>query len=339
MSQTVLLTGASGYIAKHIALQLLRAGHRVRGSARTLDKAEAVRADLAEHLDDETAADGFEPVALSLTSDDGWDAAMEGVDVLMHTASPFPLEQPKDENEVIGPAVDGARRALEAAARAGVKRVILTSSIVAITDGDLPPGKDRFDEDDWTDISRPAVNAYGKSKTLAERKAWEIAEAHGLDLTVINPGFVLGAPLGGGYGTSVQVIARILAAKDPAVPQIGFRCVDVGDIAALHIAAMDQPQTVGQRILGADRFLWFGDMADLIAAAIPARKIVTRRAPNVLIRLLALFDGSLRGIVPNLGKRVEVSNERAKAVLGRDLRDVRESVVETAQWLAAREAG
>lgn len=333
MSQSILLTGVSGYIAKHIALLLLEAGHRVRGSARTVEKGEAVRATLRSHLSDPAAADRFEVVALDLTSDAGWDAAMEGMDVLMHTASPFPMDQSRNPEAIIGPAKDGTRRALEAAARVGVSRVVLTSSTVAITGAPLPAGKTDYDENDWSDPDLPEVNGYGASKTLAERLAWEIAKEKGLSLTVINPGFVLGPPLDDVFGTSIDVMKRILNAEDPAVPRIGFSTVDVRDIAAMHVAALDHPDSAGQRIAGVAGFLWFGDIAEAVAAAAPDRKIVTRKAPNFVVRLLALFDPTLKSVVPSLGKRSEVSNARAKAVLGQEFRDLNATITETARWL------
>lgn len=335
MPRTVLVTGATGYIAKHIVLQLLDAGHTVVASARRLDRAAELRTALAPHLDDPASLDRLRIVALDLTRDDGWPQAMEGVDALMHTASPFPMVQPRDAEEVIRPAVDGTLRALGAARRAGVSRVVLTSSIAAIMGGDLPPGRNAFTEDDWTDTAHPVATPYVKSKTLAERAAWDFtrAEAPGIALTTINPGFVIGPPLDRNYGTSIQAIERLLQAKDPMLPRFGFCVVDVRDVAAMHVAALERPDTAGKRYIGAERFMWFQEMAAYLRTVFPDRRIVTRGAPDFVVRLLALFDPSIRTIVPTLGRRDEVSNARARADLGIAFRSAEEALHASAAWL------
>lgn len=329
MSQTVLLTGITGFLAKHIALGLLNAGYTVRGSLRSPARADEVRDALRGHLKDAAALDRLSFVPLDLARDEGWAEAMAGCDVLMHTASPFPLDQPKDENEVIRPAVDGTLRALKAATEAGVHRVILTSSTVAVSGY---AGDGRIDESNWTDLNGPGITPYIKSKTLAEQAAWTHAEAHPeLKLTVINPGFILGPALDAHYGTSLQVIERVLAAKDPAIPQFGFSTVDVRDVADMHVAAIAMPASEGKRILSVADFLWFSGIAQTVAARYPDRRIVTRRAPNLLVRLLAVFDPTLRQIVPSLGKRSDVSNARAREVFGMSFRPLDEAVATAAQ--------
>ncbi|MEJ6404369.1 NAD-dependent epimerase/dehydratase family protein [Yoonia sp. 2307UL14-13] len=335
MPQTVLLTGATGYIAKHIALQLLNAGYDVRGTVRSISRAAEVADAVRPHLNGTTDLDTrLTCVALDLSRDDGWDEAMAGVDILMHTASPFPLVQPKDADDVIRPAVDGALRAVKAAHNAGVKRIVMTSSTAAISGCALSTGQTAYDENNWTDTTDDRVNPYGKSKTLAERAVWDYAKEYPeLKVTMINPGFVVGAPLDKTFGTSVEVIARILRAKDPMVPQFGFTCVDVRDVAETHVTVIDKPETHGQRIMIVDRFMWFVDMAKAIKAAYPNRKVVTRVAPNFFVRLLGIFDPAVRSIVPDLGKRQAMDNARAAATLGRPMRPVPEAVVDTATYL------
>lgn len=336
MSQIVLLTGASGYIAKHVAAALLNKGYQVRGSVRSLARGAEVRAAVAPELADATGLDHrLTFVALDLAADDGWDAALEGVDVLMHTASPFPLEQPKNENEIIRPAVDGTLRALRAAHKAGVTRVVMTSSVVAISPGRLPAGKAAHTEADWTDILDPIVSAYGKSKTLAERAAWDFVakEAPGMALTTINPSLVIGPPLDQNYGTSVSLIERILAAKDPMLPNICFGCVDVRDVAAMHVAVLDKAETAGERFIASDRTMTFVEIAKALKAGLPDRKIVTRQAPSFVFRLLARFDKSIKTILPILDQRDEFSNAKARDRLGITFRDTRESMVDTAKTL------
>lgn len=334
-AKTVLVTGATGYIAKHLVLQLLQAGYTVVGSARSVSREAELKAALEPHLSDASALDRLRVVALDLSTDEGWDAAMDGVDVLMHTASPFPLTQPKDEQETIRPAVDGALRAVKAAQAAGITRVIMTSSTVAIMNTDLPPGRTAYDESDWTDLNSPTSNPYVKSKTMAERAVWDwqAKDAPDMQITMINPAFVQGAPLDKNFGTSIRVVERLLSGKDPMLPNFGFPCVDVRDIALMHIRALEKPESIGKRFAGVEQFIWFAEMAELLKTDHPDRKIVTRVAPNFVIRLLALFDASIRSIVPVLGRRDEVSNAQARDILGIEFRDARESVRDAGAYL------
>lgn len=336
MPQTVLLTGASGYIAKHIALQLLEAGYTVRGTVRSLSRGAEVMEAVRPHLSDPTDLEQrLTFVALDLNKDEGWDAAMQGVDVLMHTASPFPLAQPKNPEDLIRPAVDGALRALRAAHGAGITRVVLTSSTAAISGSDLPPGDSTFDETNWTNPDAPGITPYVQSKTLAEKAAWDFvsSEAPQINLTVINPGFVLGAPLDSNFGTSIDVIARLLRGKDPMLPNIGFSTVDVRDVAEMHVTVIDKPETHGQRIMTVDSFMTFADIAKAIKAAFPGRKIVTRVAPDFVIRFLGRFDPAIRSIIPALGKVDKSDNSRARATLGRQLHQAHKAAVSSAKYL------
>ena len=336
MTQTVLLTGASGYIAKHIALQLLEAGYNVRGTVRDLSRGTEVTDAIRPHLkDDSNLETRLAFVALDLTTDTGWTEAMDGVDVLMHTASPFPLDQPKNEDDLIRPAVDGAMRALRAAHAAGVKRVILTSSTAAISGSALPAGDISFDETNWTDPTDPDAGAYVRSKTLAEQAAWNFVskDAPDMHLTTINPGFVLGAPLDQHFGTSIQVIERLLRGKDPMLPDIGFSTVDVQDVAEMHVTVINKPETFGQRIMTVDSFLTFKDIAQAVKAAFPSRRIPTRVAPNFLIRILGRFDPTIKSIIPGLGRVDKIDNSRARATIGRGMRQARKSVVSSATYL------
>ena len=336
MTQTVLLTGASGYIAKHIALQLLEAGYNVRGTVRDLSRGTEVTDAIRPHLkDDSNLETRLAFVALDLTTDTGWTEAMDGVDVLMHTASPFPLDQPKNEDDLIRPAVDGAMRALRAAHAAEVKRVILTSSTAAISGSALPAGDISFDETNWTDPTDPDAGAYVRSKTLAEQAAWNFVskDAPDMHLTTINPGFVLGAPLDQHFGTSIQVIERLLRGKDPMLPDIGFSTVDVQDVAEMHVTVINKPETFGQRIMTVDSFLTFKDIAQAVKAAFPSRRIPTRVAPNFLIRILGRFDPTIKSIIPGLGRVDRIDNSRARATIGRGMRQARKSVVSSATYL------
>ncbi len=334
--KTVLLTGASGYIAKHIALQLLEAGYHVRGTVRDIARSAEVNDAIAAHLSDTDNLDQrLTFAALDLNSDDNWADAMAGIDTVLHTASPFPMVQPKDENDLIRPAVDGAVRALKAANNAGIKRVIMTSSTAAINGSALPPGDTAYSETNWTNPDDADITPYTKSKTLAELAAWDYVRDHApeMKLTIINPGFVVGPPLDNKFGTSVQVIERILRAKDPMLPNFGFTAVDVRDVAEMHVHAIQNTETFGQRIMTVDRFIMFAEMAKAIKAAYPQRRVVTRTAPDFVVRLLGIFDPAIRQIVPSLGRIEKIDNSRAMKTLGRGMRQTPKSVVETAAHL------
>ncbi len=329
MADHILLTGISGFIAKHVALKLLGAGYAVRGTLRRLDRAEEVRKALRPHLNAE-AMERLSFVQADLEDDAGWSAAMADVAAVVHTASPFPVEQPKDAQVLIRPAVEGTLRVLKAAREAGVRRVILTSSTAAVVDGGV---KGMQDETNWADLTRPDVSVYTRSKTLAERAAWEFARREGLALTVINPGFVLGPPLDANFGSSVGVVRRILRGRDPLVPMLGFVCVDVRDVAEMHLRALQRPETAGKRYLATSGSMTMPDMAHVLKQAHPGRRIPTGVAPKLVLRLLALFDPQIRAILPSLGQLHEVSNARAAAEMGMDFVPPADALKATADWL------
>ena len=337
--QTILLTGITGYIAKHIAAQLLDEGYAVRGSMRSMKRVQEVNAAIAKGVSDPSVLTRLSFCELDLTKDTGWNNAAMGVDAIVHTASPFPMTAPKDEDDLLKPAVDGMLRALKAATEAKVDRVVITSSTAAISGSELPDGKDAYDEDDWTDTSSKLVGAYARSKTLAEKAAWDFVKttAPQIKLTSINPGFVLGAPLDTYYGTSVAVIERILRGKDPMIPDVGWNSVDVKDAAALHVRALQDLSSIDQRIMAVDRFLRFEEMANWIKSELPNRRIATRVAPHLLIKAIGLFDPAVKEIVPQLGVTQKANNAKARNLLGREFTDLQESVLTTARFLIEKE--
>lgn len=341
-TQTVFLTGASGFIAKHIALELLNAGYHVRGSVRSLSRGDEVRDAVRAHLDDaENLDERLSFVALDLSSDEGWDGVMDGCLALLHTASPFPLEQPEDEDDVIRPAVDGTVRALRAADAAGVQRVVLTSSAAAVIYGPLAAGKSAYDESDWSEDYHPTQNAYGRSKTRAEKAAWAFVanEAPMMKLTTVNPVLVTGPALDGNIGTSLEIMERILKGSDPMQPRFGLPIVDVRDVATMHVKALETPASEGQRVLAAESFLWMADIATLIKAAYPGRSIKTRVAPDFLMKFMALFDPSIKTILPLLGVERNVSNARAKAVFVMEFIPAKDSILASCESLIAHGRG
>ncbi|MDB5541339.1 MAG: hypothetical protein JWQ89_3066, partial [Devosia sp.] len=245
LTDRVLLTGISGFLGGHVALELLRQGYAVRGSVRSLDKADKVRNTLAAHGADLSLV---EIVALDLLSDDGWDEAVAGCRYVQHVASPFVVEMPKDKNDLIRPAVEGTRRAVTTALSSGVERVVLTSSIAAIVYGHTDYSK-TFTTADWTDPDNPKVTAYPESKLRAEREAWRIAEGDDARrrLATINPGGIFGPLLDEDPGTSGALILRLLNGSVPAAPKMSFSIVDVRDVAAAQVAAMTAPEAGGRR--------------------------------------------------------------------------------------------
>lgn len=332
--KSVFVTGGSGYIARHIILQLLQAGYRVKASVRSLEKGEVVRDTIAKELGQpiDDASLGF--VALDLTSDEGWSTALEGADALLHTASPFPMTMPRDENDLLRPAVEGTLRALRAASDVGITRVVLTSSAASVIYRDGAPDVAQFDETDWTDPNAATTAVYSKSKVLAEKAAWDyVADHPEIKLTTVNPAFVMGPGIGSTASTSLDFIKRFLSGKDPMVPALMFDFVDVRDIARMHVAALASPASEGERLIGAGGGMWLKDVTAALKQEWPSRKIATRVAPNWLIRILAIFDKPMKGILPQLGKEWTCDNSKAKRILGVEFIKPSKSVVDTARYL------
>lgn len=330
--KTILLTGITGFIAKRIAKDLLDQGYHVRGSLRSMSRADEVRAALG-------APEQLDFVELDLGKDDGWTEAMKGVDALLHTASPFPLVQPKDEQEIIKPAVDGTLRALRAADAAGITRVVLTSSMVAIMHVDRP-AEHKFGPQDWTDINHPTASAYVKSKTLAEKAAWDFVADHpDMQLTTIHPGLVCGTPMDRHFGTSLEVIERIWLGKDPMVPNFCLPVVDLADVSALHVAALNTPASVGQRVIAAESAWMYPEMASILKQAFPDRKISDRKAPKLVLRLLSMFDPAVKSILPQLDRVLEIDNSNARSLFDHHFVSGREAMIASAKFLEAQQNG
>jgi nucleoside-diphosphate-sugar epimerase len=332
----VLVTGGSGFIGAHCILQLLNAGHRVRTTVRSLQREADVRAMLKSGGADPTG-NQLSFATAELMSDQGWPEAAAGCDYVLHVASPFPIGVPKNEDELIVPARDGALRVLRAARDAGVKRVVLTSSFAAVGYGH-PPSDRPFTEQDWTDPNGPDVGPYVKSKTLAERAAWDFIAREGgaLELSVVNPVGVFGPVLGPDFSTSIQIVQRLMDGAVPGCPRLSFGVVDVRDVADLHVLAMTDPAAKGERFLAvAGDFLTMQQIALVLKARMgdQARRVPTRVLPDWLLRVAAVFDSSLGQIVPELGKLKNATNEKAKRVLGWRPRSSEDSIVATAESL------
>ena len=331
--QTVLVTGGSGYIGSWCVIGLLQQGYTVRTTVRNLGREGAVRAAIGTVVD---AQDRLAFHAADLTSDAGWDAAASGCDYVLHVASPIAIAEPRNADELIVPARDGTRRAVGAALRAGVKRVVLTSSVAAASPR-TGARESASDETVWTDLDDPRVNAYSRSKTLAERTAWDLVAAAPGDTTLatVNPSVVLGPILSRDFSDSVQVIQRLLSGRVPGLPRLGFSFVDVRDVADLHIRAMTAPEAAGQRFIAAGDFAWIAEVAAILKAGLgdAARKVPTRRVPDLILRLAALFDKSLAGVAPRLGERRTFISAKAERVLGWRPRPFEETVLDCARRL------
>lgn len=334
--ELVLVTGGSGFIGAHCIRQLLNAGYRVRTTVRSLKREPDVRAMLREGGAD--PADRLSFFAADLTSDAGWPEAVAGCDFVLHVASPLPPGVPKDENELIVPARDGALRVLRAARDAGVKRVVLTSSFAAIGYGHKPQSAP-FSETDWTNLNGDDLTAYTKSKTLAERAAWDFIAREGgaLELATVNPVGVFGPVLGPDYSASILLVQRLMDGALPGCPKLDFGVVDVRDVASLHLLAMTHPAAKGERFLAVTGdFMWMREMAmvlkDRMGAS--AKRVPTRELPNWLLRLASLRDPAIKLILPELGKAKNGTGEKAIRMLGWAPRSKEDALVSTAESLS-----
>lgn len=332
---TVLVTGGSGFIGSYCILQLLASGHQVRTTVRNLSREAEVRATLRQAGAE--AGDSLQFFAADLMSDAGWADATRGCDYVLHVASPLPGGATKHEDDLIVPARDGALRALRAARDAGVKRVVLTSSFAAIGYGHSNRSAP-FDETVWTNLDGSDIAPYTKSKTLAERAAWDFIarEGGGLELSVINPVVVFGPVLGPDYSTSVLILKRMLNGELPGAPKLYFGVVDVRDIADLHLRAMTDPAARGERFLGvAGDFMSLLDIGRVLRQRLgaAAARVPTRELPTWLLRLAALAVPMVRQVAPELGKVKNATNEKARRLLGWAPRSNEECILAAAESL------
>jgi dihydroflavonol-4-reductase len=333
--ETVLVTGGSGFVGSWCVIELLQRGYAVRTTVRSRSREPELRAALAPQIESDDRLSVFEA---DLTADAGWADAVEGCDYVLHVASPFPPETPKDPDELIVPARDGALRVIRAALDAGVRRVVMTSSTASVAGGHRENGR-LLTEEDWTDPDDPSIRPYVRSKAVAERAAWDlVVERDARDrLATVLPGAILGPVLSDDFSYSVQIVERLLNRSMPGVPRLGYAIVDVRDVADLHIRAMTTPEAGGERFLATGPFLWIEDIARILRERLgeAGSRVPTRKIPSFMVRGAALFDPALRQIVGDLGREIAYSNEKPRERLGWSPRPVEETVVDCANSLIA----
>lgn len=333
MADTVLVTGGTGYIAGEIIDLLLKGGKTVHTTVRERSKSEPR---LRDRWRD--AGKALRVYEADLENDSGWAEAMEDCDGVAHVASPFPMNTPKHPDELVKPARAGALRALECAKKAGVTRFVLTSSAAAIAYGH-PPGRDHFDESDWTVLENPDVPAYHRSKTVAEKasREWVAQNGEGMAFCSINPVAVLGPVHDDDLSTSIELVRKLLTGEIPALPDAGFGIVDVRDVALAHVRALDAPAEAvrGERFAVSDRFLWMREIAEVLRTRVPhlASKVPDRRLPSLVVKALAPFLADIRQVKTEIGRHRDVSGAHAREVLGIDYIGAADSIEATAKSL------
>ena len=331
--EKVLVTGASGFIAEHCIIELLKNGYSVKGSLRSMNREQEVRDAVKTETDDTK----LEFCKLDLLEDDGWEDAMWDCDYLMHVASPFVIEDPKDENELITPAKEGTLRALNAAKKAGIKRVVLTSSVAAVNSHMMSGTSDHTT---WTDINSKYVTPYQKSKTIAEKAAWDFYNNQDsnnkMELAVINPGGVMGPQLGNDLGgASTQIVSQLISGKFPMIPALSFPFIDVRDVAILHLKAMTTPDADGKRFIAAhSKPTWMYEVAEVLSAA-GYEKIKLKKAPSFMLKLIGLFDNKTKSLVPMLDKYVPCDNSQTVKILNWEPMPWEQAFIEHAKSIEA----
>lgn len=332
--ERVLVSGGSGFLGGWCLVELLRRGYEVRTTVRDLGREPEVRARIGREVDCGERL-GFHRADLG--EDAGWAEAVAGCDYVLHVASPFPPAQPKDPDELIVPAREGTLRVLAAALDAGVRRVVVTSSVAAVRGG-VSEAAAPLTEAEWTDGDDPKLEPYTRSKALAERAAWDLVDGRGERerLAAVNPGAILGPVLGEERSYSLQMVERLLKGA-PGSPRVGFSLVDVRDVADLHIRAMTTPAAGGERFIAVARFQWMAEVAAVLRERLgpDAAKVPSRQVPDLAVRAMGLFDPGIRSVAKQLGQRVELSSEKARTELGWEPRPVEDTIVDCARSLLA----
>ena len=332
-STRVLVTGANGFIGLHTVLHFLKSGYHLGATVRTEEQGEIVRQTLAKHAD----TSKLEFIRADLTNDEGWEQAVAGCDFVLHLASPFPAEAPKDENELIIPAREGTLRVLRAAQKAGVKRVVLVSSLAAITGGHERENR-TFNESDWTDTNKTNY-AYSRSKTLAEQAAWEFIRSsenrNGMELVTVNPSNVFGPVLDNRHHTSTEWFLTLLRREIPGLTRTQLHFVDVRDLVNMIEKAMTTPEAAGKRFIANGASIQLQEFALILDRNFASRgyRVPTRVLPDWLIRFFAIFVPKTKPVVDTLGWQYVISIDQARSLLGWKPRPYEGTILEMAQSL------
>ncbi|MXP21703.1 NAD-dependent epimerase/dehydratase family protein [Gordonia sp. HNM0687] len=341
-TDTILVTGGSGFIAGHCILQLLEQGYSVRTTVRDMRKETQVRNVLdAAGM---SRGDALTFVQADLMHDVGWSAAVNGIDAVLHVASPVQPGKVKDENDVIAPAREGTLRVLRAARDAGVRRVVLTSAFHAVGFGH---GRSHapFTEEDWSVLDGPGVDAYGKSKILAERAAWDFTRAEGgtTELVTLQPVAVMGPLMGKDISGSNHLIQNMLTGKMAGLPDMYIPIVDVRDVAAAHVGAIKPPDAAGQRFLiaAAEPAVALSQVSKILRDSLgdSASRVPARRIPGLVVRVMALSSEEARGAAAELGFQKIITIDKARKVLGFSPRSSAEAIVAAAESIVANGLG
>ena len=332
-TRKILVTGGSGYIAGFLIRQLIENGWQVHTTIRNLAREGEVRGWL------NVPADKLHFFAADLMSDAGWAEAVAGCSHVAHVASPCPLGVPKNADDLVVPAREGALRALKFAHAAGVERFVLTSSMAAIAYGH-GLGGGTFTEKDWSNLDAPSLMPYPRSKTVAERASrdWVAQNAPNMEFASVNPAAVFGPLISDDLSTSIEVIRQMLTGKVPMCPDVGFGIIDVRDVADLHFRALTADGVRDERFIACGPFLKFIDIAQILHDNLgdAAAKVPTRKMPNLLLRAMALVRGELKQVVNELGNIRHGDSRHAVERLGWTMRSPEEAILASARDLIVR---
>jgi dihydroflavonol-4-reductase len=329
--ETVLVTGGTGFIGLHCLQQLLDKGYKVRTTLRSESRKQEVMEAMKKHSSN---CENLEFFIADLLNDDGWKEAVEGSKYVLHVASPFFLGEPENEDVFIKPAVEGTLRVLKACADSEVQKVVLTSSFAAVGYGH-PREKEVYTEEDWSSVDGE-ISPYAKSKTLAEKAAWEfvenLEESKKFELTVINPVAVTGPMLTSDIGSSNDFLLKLISGSMPACPKIHMGYIDVRDVAKAHIFSMTEEKTNGERIIVSENEMFFAEVGKTLNEA-GFKKSPTKEMPNFLVKIMSLFVGELKTLLSALNRKGDIDKTKAKSFFNWDYISTEQSVTETAQQL------
>ncbi len=315
--QKVLVTGITGFLGSHTAIQLLNKGYAVRGTLRDMKRADDMRKVIGEHAENIGA---LEFCQAELTDAAAWQEATRNIDLVVHVASPFPKGMPKNDDEIVVPAREGALNVLRAASANGARHAVLTSSAAAIVYGRQPGDRSgEFNESQWTDATNlEDTTPYYRSKTIAERAAWDFVarDGGGMTLATICPGAILGPVLEQDFSSSANMVIKAMDGSMPAVPRLGYEIVDVRSVADLHVLAMESPSAAGERFCCGSGYMTMMDVVDVLRRKYPERKFPNMQLPDWAVRLFATVDGTLKPTLKDLGYRREMDSSKARKVLG-----------------------